>query len=709
MPTSPTQFPSPPSGNAPIVSDYIGYGSYSGADIKVVVHMPFPERKVKELQDKIAMLKKEMEEEEKRNPDAIRDDFVVGPDGEYKALKEEKADAVADAEAEAKAVEAVQEAQETANNAKRFEFKNDKEKDKYDASLVKKYETYSQNFDTANNTITANNVAKQQIQEDLDALPPSDVAGRQRLNKMINDLNNQNSALETDLQKAQTGMNETTLEQEKMTAYNDVIRPKEIEKNDSIKKEAKYKKIGDKARKDKEKQNKVLEQAEKELLIAYKMPEGPKKEKAIANAQGKIDRAEELIDSYDTVISDADTKVSEEKSYQDLLTTQIDNEYSNPNGAFAKTGLTPQTSPGSVANTDLLNVENGVKKEVDQKVKDKLDWLTSSSDNLSDVVDNAISQSSTTPETGDELERVSNLVFDNNEKIEDYEEQIIQCDKTIAELGNKDPEDLTPQEQIDLNAARSTKFIATGNKNALQKKTTELERQEAELYKRANDANEALTLASSNPSEGKLLQQEALIGMGQELMSLEAELQKLESIPVTKVLGEVQTISWSIFREKSPVRPLGSVYPRGFTRGPRTIAGTMVFTMFYKHVLHEFLEANLAVYSSGTSDYDLQQNTATLPDQLPPLNLGFVFANEYGAISYMGIYGVEFVQDGGTFSIEDILSENVVQYVARDIDPMSHVQNAMRNKSGPTNAWTADASSLLQDKFNTIERRDAFK
>jgi len=107
----------------------------------------------------------------------------------------------------------------------------------------------------------------------------------------------------------------------------------------------------------------------------------------------------------------------------------------------------------------------------------------------------------------------------------------------------------------------------------------------------------------------------------------------------TKVLAECQTISISTHRDKVGVRSCGSVYPKGFTRGPREIAGSLVFTVFHEHVLHQFLQASI-------SDFDANVFTSALMDQLPPVDILIAFANEYGSISRMGIYGVEFVDEG---------------------------------------------------------------
>ena len=147
-----------------------------------------------------------------------------------------------------------------------------------------------------------------------------------------------------------------------------------------------------------------------------------------------------------------------------------------------------------------------------------------------------------------------------------------------------------------------------------------------------------------------------------------------------------------------------------------TIGGSMIFTIFYEHVFHELLKGNFGYYSTGTSDFDTNLITTVLPDQLPPLDISLVFANEYGAVSHMGLWGVEFVQEGGTFSIEDIFSENTVQYVCRDLDPMRLAQTAERENKGIkiTTSWTKTASQMSADAADEryrngwIARRNPF-
>lgn len=143
-------------------------------------------------------------------------------------------------------------------------------------------------------------------------------------------------------------------------------------------------------------------------------------------------------------------------------------------------------------------------------------------------------------------------------------------------------------------------------------------------------------------------------------------------------LGTVQTISCQSHRPKAAVRAIGSTYARGYTRGPRTIAGSMIFTVLNKQSLYHLCKAMGTMYGNQLND----PNPSTiLPDQLLPIDLTFVMANEYGSVSRMALYGVEFLNSGYTFSIEDLLLEEVVQFIARDMDPMTDIYDSSHRKS----------------------------
>lgn len=138
------------------------------------------------------------------------------------------------------------------------------------------------------------------------------------------------------------------------------------------------------------------------------------------------------------------------------------------------------------------------------------------------------------------------------------------------------------------------------------------------------------------------------------------------------VLGELQTISYSIHRENSPVRFIGHVNPMGFVKGPRTIAGSLIFTVFNDYAFYRVKRYQAMVEMSG-------QTIFPLADMLPPFDVVLSFANEFGSFSKMKILGVSIVDEGGTMSIDDLITEQTYTYMARGFQPMTrYLPSGMR-------------------------------
>lgn len=131
------------------------------------------------------------------------------------------------------------------------------------------------------------------------------------------------------------------------------------------------------------------------------------------------------------------------------------------------------------------------------------------------------------------------------------------------------------------------------------------------------------------------------------------------------ILGNLSTISISVFREKEPVRTLGRTYAKGYTGGPRTIAGSMTFVVFDRDPFWEIIN-QLDSELRSTSD----RYSTPVGDQIPPVDISLWFANEYGHKSILRLYGVEFNQEGQVHSVNDIYSEKTVSYLAKDYDVM---------------------------------------
>jgi hypothetical protein len=128
-------------------------------------------------------------------------------------------------------------------------------------------------------------------------------------------------------------------------------------------------------------------------------------------------------------------------------------------------------------------------------------------------------------------------------------------------------------------------------------------------------------------------------------------------------LGELQTISYSLHRENSPVRTLGHVNVRGFVKGSRTIAGSLIFTVFNEYAFYRIKKyRELLGRRNGFF--------APLADMLPPFDIVISFFNEYGQSAKMKIFGITITDEGQTISIDDLITEQTYTYMARGIQPM---------------------------------------
>lgn len=135
----------------------------------------------------------------------------------------------------------------------------------------------------------------------------------------------------------------------------------------------------------------------------------------------------------------------------------------------------------------------------------------------------------------------------------------------------------------------------------------------------------------------------------------------VEGVEGAITLGSLQTISYSIHMERSPIRAISNINAKTYVMGPRTIAGSLVFAVFDKHFVYEAMKK---LKGENSSFY-------FLADELPPFDITVTFANEYGHRAKLALYGVRLIDEGQVMSINDILTENTYQFVATDIDLLS--------------------------------------
>lgn len=161
-------------------------------------------------------------------------------------------------------------------------------------------------------------------------------------------------------------------------------------------------------------------------------------------------------------------------------------------------------------------------------------------------------------------------------------------------------------------------------------------------------------------------------------------------------IGALSGITFSVTREKAPIYTMGSPNPRSFSRGKRGIAGSLIFTVFDRPALYTMLDKNrengdptqmfytrshnalpgdTAYKRRGIATVDDQtvsvdRKVPYYADQIPPFDITITFVNEYGQAAVRSIYGVELLNEGSGASMDDIVIEETMTYVARELGPM---------------------------------------
>jgi hypothetical protein len=167
--------------------------------------------------------------------------------------------------------------------------------------------------------------------------------------------------------------------------------------------------------------------------------------------------------------------------------------------------------------------------------------------------------------------------------------------------------------------------------------------------------------------------------------------------PALKILNvHLQTLSYSTLRSTGAVRHLGEVAPRDWTRGTRTVAGSLIFTVHQFDPLYEWWveyqrgsqeanqpesDASAADATAGPTQSPVHryQRTASATekeysspfyeDLMPPFTILVDAATEMGQTANMAIRGVRLANTGMVLSVDDMLTEKQMTFVARDVEP----------------------------------------
>jgi len=175
--------------------------------------------------------------------------------------------------------------------------------------------------------------------------------------------------------------------------------------------------------------------------------------------------------------------------------------------------------------------------------------------------------------------------------------------------------------------------------------------------------------------------------------------------------GELQMVSYKVDRERAPVYVMGSPELRTIARGKRIISGGCVFVVFQKDGLlsamnkDNNLHPHISVQENANYDkkgqftgppggsnnqfkggeqgtnYGLkdvtkltQKQPSRYTDQLLPFDIVLYGANEYGQSSKMTIKQVEIMSEAGGISIDDLVIEKQMSFIARAVTPWEIVK-----------------------------------
>ena len=148
-------------------------------------------------------------------------------------------------------------------------------------------------------------------------------------------------------------------------------------------------------------------------------------------------------------------------------------------------------------------------------------------------------------------------------------------------------------------------------------------------------------------------------------------------------LGSAISVSYSVYRAKTPVYKLGDVTPSGFAIGKKTVAGSIVKAVMEEDEINIYLskEAKTGVLNTKniiplTSKTFAKEYSNVMKDDLLDFNIILLFSSEYSdAFSVETIYGANIINNGQVMSSMDLFTETTMSFVAKDVKQMSDIES----------------------------------
>lgn len=144
------------------------------------------------------------------------------------------------------------------------------------------------------------------------------------------------------------------------------------------------------------------------------------------------------------------------------------------------------------------------------------------------------------------------------------------------------------------------------------------------------------------------------------------------------VLDDVMSLSYSIYRSKIRVIPLGQNKTRGFGLGTRLVAGSMIRSVF---TTDKFTDIQSRIYVDNATSIEarLKGINDAIPKGIPNKDIYSIMKDDLGYFNihtlalpeyadakprYETIYGVTIINTGQVYSVEDLITESTFSFEA---------------------------------------------
>lgn len=166
------------------------------------------------------------------------------------------------------------------------------------------------------------------------------------------------------------------------------------------------------------------------------------------------------------------------------------------------------------------------------------------------------------------------------------------------------------------------------------------------------------------------------------ILQFPSEYGKDKTLPYV-YLGSAISVSYSVYRAKTPVYRLGDTTPIGFSIGKKTVAGSIIKAVMETDEINEYL---LKIAKTGlfntTNLIPLTENTFAknsfnvMKDDLTAFNIILLFSSEYtDTVKTETIYGANIISNGQVMSAMDLFTETTISFIAKDVKQIGDIDS----------------------------------